>query len=284
MNSKIEIKDKVGVSSGIKVASFLKHVRKTNPHTHNSYLELVYLSKGDGQHTIDTNAYCIAPPVLYVIKENQLHFWDISSEPEGFVLIIKKVFVDQYCDYELRYLISRLQYHPEMDVAKEDAPTINTLFELLISEAENSCKPRTPFLSLLKALMAKILSSQTLQHLPANSDIYSRFTELLFSSKDLINSVAHYANLLNTTPQNLNAACKKETGNSASTILASRIIAEANRLLLYTQLSVSEISYMLGFHDNSHFSKYFKKNTGKAPSILRRHHLSTKDFSNIPFQ
>lgn len=269
MSVKIETKDKAPEASTIKISAFKKHIRKTNPHTHNNYLELLYLTKGTGKHTINTNTYEIAAPVLYIIRENELHFWDIDTEPDGFVLIIKKAFVDQHYDYELGYLLSQLKYQSQWKIPHENTPTLNTLFELLISENSAAAKPGTTLLSLLKALVSKFLQDQPL-HQPATNSQCARFTELLSYPDNLVNSVAHYAKLLHTSPQNLNASCKKVTGNTAYAILAHHIISEARRLLLYTQLSISEIAYKLGFKDNSHFSKYFRKNTGTNPMALRK--------------
>ncbi|MDW7690808.1 helix-turn-helix domain-containing protein [Flammeovirgaceae bacterium SG7u.111] len=81
--------------------------------------------------------------------------------------------------------------------------------------------------------------------------------------------MAHYAELLHTTPQNLNTICRKESNKSATDILSSFIISEAKRLLLYTGMSVTEIAYSLNFKDNSHFTKYFKRNTGVTPNSFR---------------
>ncbi len=270
MHSEIKIKDKAKDTRGIKAAPFRKHIRKTLPHTHNSYLELVYLTKGSGEHTIDTHTYEILPPVVYLIAEKQLHFWNIDSEPEGFVLILKKAFVDQYLNYELKHLISQLKYHLRLEIAGGDVKTINTLFELLVSEIDGLDRVGNIVPDLLGALITKILGSCPIKQTPAGGSLFSKFTELLSSATYLFNNVAHYAKLLHTTPQNLNAACKKETGNTASNILANHIISEANRLLMYTRLPISEIAYTLGFKDNSHFSRYFKKKTNATPSALRK--------------
>lgn len=45
-------------------------------------------------------------------------------------------------------------------------------------------------------------------------------------------------------------------------------IAEAERLLRTTDLSISEVAYKVGFNDPSFFSKTFKKITGKTPSSV----------------
>ena len=271
MHSHIEIKDKAKHSTGNKVEAFRKQTRKTNPHKHNSYFELVYLSEGDGFHTIDANSYAIETPVIFVIRQDQLHFWDIITEPDGYVLILKKAFADQFFDHELSYLFSQLTYHPKIALPAAEANTVNQIFTLLVRELKEADHPGITFLSLLKALIAKILDNRpSTGQMNGSGKLYSDFAQHLASQTKWVNSVSHYAGILHTTPQNLTAACKKETGKSASAVLSEHIISEARRLLLYTSLSVSEIAYQLGFKDNSHFSKYFKKNTGQGPSLVRK--------------
>jgi AraC family transcriptional activator of pobA len=122
---------------------------------------------------------------------------------------------------------------------------------------------------LLKALLAKILEVSMLQISNTKTDLFHSFRELLGQTAEIKNNVAHYADILNTTPQNLNAICRKAVNQSATEVLAEHIISEAKRLLFYTNLSVSEISFTLHFSDSSHFVKYFKRFTGHTPQAFR---------------
>lgn len=269
MNYPIEIKDKAKHTKGIKIEAFRKNVRTTAPHKHHSYIELVYLSAGSGSHTIDADAFLIKPPVLHIIKQDQLHFWNIHSEPAGYVLILKKIFIDQHFDHELNYLLSRLSSCSALNIDPGKATVIESLFELLVQENETTEKQNAVLIHLLKALLTKLLQQLPSSATKSQGNLYFSFCEQLSASKNLINNVAHYARQLHTTPQNLNAACKRQTGKPASVIISAHIVSEASRLLRYTQQSVSEIAYQLGFKDNSHFTKYFKKNTGSTPSQIR---------------
>ncbi|MGE8377178.1 MAG: helix-turn-helix domain-containing protein, partial [Sphingobacterium sp.] len=58
----------------------------------------------------------------------------------------------------------------------------------------------------------------------------------------------------------------------ASQILATYIIKEAKRLIFYTNNSIAEIAFVLGFSDKSNFSKYFKRYTDLTPSEFKRQH------------
>lgn len=49
-------------------------------------------------------------------------------------------------------------------------------------------------------------------------------------------------------------------------------IEEAKKLLLKTNMPISDIAYSLGYNTPQDFSKFFKKNTGKTPTDLRESH------------
>ncbi len=268
MKTELEIKDKTRQTEEIKIAPFRKHIRKTSPHKHNSYFEIIYLTKGQGSHTIDTKEYEIKPPAVFTIRKEQVHFWNIKTEPEGFVLIIKKSFIENCLDKEVKRLISELS--AQTCLFPKDNVAID-IFKLLLNENKERKTPNRPLTDgLLKALLAKLLESATPTiSKNSNSTIFEKFINLLSKENELTNKVNHYSKLLNTTPQNLNAICRKETGQSSAEILSEHIINEAKRLLLYTDITVSEIAHRLDFKDNSHFSKYFKRHVENTPIGFR---------------
>lgn len=271
MKTELEIKDKTRQTEGLKIAPFRQHIRKTSPHKHNNYFEIIYLMKGEGSHTIDTKEYEIKPPVIFTIRKEQVHFWDIKTEPEGFVLIIKKSFIDNCLDKDIKRLISELSAQTCL-FPKDNAASV--IFKLLQYEYQEKKTLNRPIIDgLLKALLAKFLESATPTiSKNGNNTIFQKYIDLLSKENELTNRVNHYARLLSTTPQNLNAICRKETGQSATEILSEQIINEAKRLLLYTDFTVSEISSKLDFKDNSHFSKYFKRHVGNTPIGFREAH------------
>jgi AraC-like DNA-binding protein len=268
----LTIKDKSEHSRFLKAAPFRKNTRKTEPHKHNSYFELVYLSAGRGYHTIDNRRYEVRPPVLFFIRHEQVHHWelDAGAEPDGYVVILKKAFFEQSMDGELKKLLATVS---RLTCAYlEENPTIHQLFELLAREnATENDQTFSMTEGLLKALFVKIVQVARpvveQNHRPA--DLYQAFTELLAGDQPVKNNVAHYAALLNTTPQNLNAVCRKAVDRPAAGVLAESIIDEARRLLAYTDNTIAEVSFALSFKDPSHFVKYFKRHTGHTPQAFR---------------
>lgn len=270
MSTALRVIDKIHQQS-IKIAPFKKDTRKTQPHKHNSYFEIIYLSAGSGFHAIDLIKYPVRPPVVFTVRKEQVHHWELETEPEGFVLILKKEFVDQSLDGQLKTLLGEISASPCVQLTEDTA--IGQLFQMLTDEHQTTQNNNTAVVEgLLKALLGKILHTAVLPpSLPGKKEnLFQDLQQLLSQDKQLRNSVSHYASALHTSPQNLNAACRKAGGESASQVLAGFIISEAKRLLIYTEMTVSEIALRVDFKDDSHFVKFFKRHTRQTPNVFRQ--------------
>lgn len=265
------INDKIESSKVLKVAPFKKGIRKTTPHKHNNYFEIVYLSQGSGYHYIDLNKYAIKPPVMFFIRQEQVHYWEMASEPEGYVVIIRKPFVEKSLDNELKSLLAQIS--SDCCLQLTDTGTIEKLFQLLTEEHNADGSNHFQITEgLLKSLLAKVLdvAKPVSAKQERKSDLFQSFIQLLSAGNGVKNKVAYYAEKLNTTPQNINAACQKNIQKPAAEVLAEFVLNEAKRLLLYTDKTISEIAFALEFTDPSHFVKYFKKIVGTTPHAFRQ--------------
>jgi AraC-like DNA-binding protein len=67
----------------------------------------------------------------------------------------------------------------------------------------------------------------------------------------------------------LNALFKSVTGKTVMQYLEELRIREAKLLLTHSSLTIDGISKKLAFYDQFHFSRTFKKHTGKSPSTFK---------------
>jgi len=81
-----------------------------------------------------------------------------------------------------------------------------------------------------------------------------------------------YTSAFNISESQLNDICNKHFNCGLKRILQNRLMQEARKLLLSSDLSVSEIAYKLNFEDNSYFNKVFKSKTGITPKKFRDIH------------
>lgn len=91
---------------------------------------------------------------------------------------------------------------------------------------------------------------------------YNFLVEQHFKTK---HTVAEYADLLHKSPKTLSNIFKKLSSKTPLQFIKDRRMLEARRLLTYTDKTVSEIGYELGFSDLQSFSRFFKNEEGISP-------------------
>jgi len=137
-------------------------------------------------------------------------------------------------------------------------------------------------LAYLNTLLSELNSAYFKNREPANilNTNLSKFIEFKLvvethlTEQPSINAIAEKLAL---TTNSLYRIVKEYAGTSPKDYFINRLIAEAQRKLRYSNISVKELAYELGFNDPDYFSRLFKKSTGKSASeFLPRQDLSGK--------
>ena len=109
-----------------------------------------------------------------------------------------------------------------------------------------------------------------------NNDIISRFEvyidDYLRSGKaesEGLPNVTVCADAMHLSPNYFSDLIRKITGKSALDLIHSTVTSIAKEMIYDGSLSLSEIAYRLGFKYPQHFSRFFKRNTGKTPNQYR---------------
>lgn len=125
----------------------------------------------------------------------------------------------------------------------------------------------------LFALNNKILSDFTARVREAKKREYSRpviaCQDYIFKHLYDNISVSEVSHALRLSTSYLSQLFKKEVGMPLSEFIHHQKIEEAKRLLASPDYSILDIGTLLSFHDQSHFTKLFKKITGTTPRKYR---------------
>ena len=103
----------------------------------------------------------------------------------------------------------------------------------------------------------------------SQAEIIREFNYLVEGHFSKHHDVAFYASKLNKSPKTLSNLFAIVSERPPLNIIHDRIMVHARRQINYTNLSIKEIAYELGYEDIQTFSRFFKNKEGISPAQYR---------------
>ena len=234
-------------------------------HRH-SYHEIFLFRKGSGVHMIDLQQVDLVPPCLHLVAPGQVHKLDRSADLEGMVVLFDPHFDHPSInDPRIRSLLRPGTCPPHIPLT---STAIDEAFHWAGAiEAEGSADRH--FASEIQANLLSVFLLKCLQWSDAacprsdlaEPDPVERFVALADEKFLEWKRVQQYASELAISPGYLNELVKRKFGRNASQVLNDRLVLEAKRLLLHSDLTVKEVSYTLQMQDPAYFTRMFRMTT-----------------------
>lgn len=257
-----------------------RNFKVSYPHRHDDFYEILFLTQGEGIHTIDFQQYAIRPNTIFFLSPGQIHELALSEDVQGYIILFTSSFyhfnkTDPHKLFELPFFYNLSQETPPIYLDNAECiQTLTNLFREAISENKQYLSDKD---EAIRALLDLILIqckriyplSQQDEKTNKGKIMVKRFKQLIEEKCKENLSVKDYANLLAISPNYLSETVKSVTGRTSTDLINDRMILEIKRLLKHTDMGISEIAYSLNFADQSYFSKYFKKLTGLSPLEFR---------------
>lgn len=245
------------------------------PHKH-SFYEILWITKGKSNHTIDYKNYELEKNTLFFISPGQLHLFEDWQDIEGYCILFTEGFFSQIFQnknilFELSYL-DNLYSNPFLKIGDEEKSKLQPIVDLLLKEKSEESVQALLFV-LLKQIQSLYLSNRANKNSKNQIIIFKKFKNLVEQNFNKYLSLTEYANQLNISPNTLNSVVKSICNKTASHIIDERIVLEAKQLLQFSDDNISQITDKLGFEDSSYFARYFKKHTSTSPLEFRKLHL-----------
>lgn len=251
------------------------------PHRHDNFFEILFITNGNGSHTIDFKKYNVKPNTIFFLSPGQIHELDLTPDVAGYIFLFTADFyhfnkTDANKLFELPYFFYEKMGSPPLYLQnEEDRNNIENLFAKACEENMHSQGDKKEVIRAYLDLILIFCKRKYIQPTAADESLQKgrllvkKFKQLIEEQCTQNLSISEYAAILNITPSHLSEVVKSITGRTSSDLINDRMVLEIKRLLKYSDLTINEIAYKLNFADQSYFAKYVKKNTQLSPKELR---------------
>jgi AraC family transcriptional activator of pobA len=241
------------------------------PHIHTQLFQLSFIESATTAFVnFEEERHILTPPCLVYVPQNTVHGFDFTPDAQGSVIVAAVSFIE-FLFKESPNILSHLS-KPQILTGAFDLKIIDKIrLELQDNLPERTAALRTYFGFLLMEIFR--FSNRKNHFLSGNNrhlQHFNNFQKCVKSTHSLKKTIAEYAQELGITPVHLNRICQSVAGKSASQIVHNHLVMEAERYLKRSDLSVSEVAYLLNFENLSYFTKLFKKHTGMTPKTFKK--------------
>lgn len=246
------------------------HDWEFTPHRHARLHQVLLLRTGAGMVTLDGAKHTLAAMTVVNVPTGIVHGYSFAPGTDGLVVTFATEMLDQslHPSEGLRPVLARASVVPQAD-----ARLVRSMDQIAaIFTARDFA--RAQMLRALVALLLGQIAGAMMLAAPSDSAVepavLTRFQTLLDENFTRHWSVADYARALAISTTHLTRLARAATGQPASALIEERLVREARRNLVYTNLSVSQIAYALGFDDPAYFSRVFTRSMGLSPRAFRQ--------------
>lgn len=243
------------------------------PHAHADLNHIFHITAGAGVMKVEARAIAFAAPCLVLVPSGVVHGFVFEAESAGSVLTIADSYLRELCAREPDF--TRLFLAPAQ--AALPAPSgVGASLAALSRELNWTAPGRSAALEAhLMTVMVEALrllaQAQTVDPsaIGAQAALVARYRALIDAHYKEGLSIDDYAERLGVSRNRLRDACTKVAGTTLTALVNDRVLLEAKRALLYSNMSISEVAFHVGFDDPAYFSRFFRRAAGQTPSHFR---------------
>ena len=251
------------------------HNWQIRPHQHHSLFQILYLKAGKARMRIDDDELDMRAGHVALVPQMCIHGFRFAPNAQGHVLTLAYPLVERRGGDAGAALLALRRPHLHSLPAGEEGASLRAHFSTIDREYHGVAAHRElaleALLAVLLAWLARQIAPPAPQAIQASRGArhFSGFCNLIEAAYAQQHPVAWYAGQLGITAAHLNVLCRQTAGRSALELVHERLLLEARRSLVYTSMSVSQVSYALGFADPAYFTRFFKQRTGLSPKAFR---------------
>lgn len=221
-------------------------------------LDLQDITLTDGQLLFAMPNQVFTPPA----KTDDLKYFKVVFDentlallPQQFPFLVnplnsQTIIFDDTVRERIRNVFGILNQILQVDKHSTDTEVVLAYLNLLLAELNSAYFKNKEPVAILNTNLSKFIE-------------FKLVVETHLTQQPSVNAMAEKLAL---TTNSLYRIVKEYSGVSPKDFFTNRLMIEAQRKLHYSNLSVKELAYELGFNDPDYFSRLFKKCTGKSVS------------------
>lgn len=272
-----------GVPPGVEVLDFPGLISRATGHDVEMYSpkrhefhELIAVRGGTLRTSVDFSERELTAGDWLWVRPGQVHQYRSDlREAEGRIILFVASFLGTATAEAAS--VDRGTWHspPELAAAERDA--LWQTLDLLDGEYRQwGDLPREIHVEVLRHLVScLVLRLAHLRGGPRDADrggeAFLRFQQEVEADFTRTHRVEDYADRLGYSVRTLTRATQAAVGRGAKRFIDDRVLLEAKRLLVHTDLSAAAVGSRLGFPDPTVFAKFFRQRTDRTPAAFRAH-------------
>ena len=239
---------------------------------------IYWIKEGKGTYNIDFESYSFDGNVLFFLSPGQVFSVDSEKIKEAYKInFVRDFYCIQTHDKEVScngVLFNNIYETPFVKPSKDETAKLNLILEHLIDEFQQQ---ETAQYDMLQAYLKQfiILSVRVKKGNYSIKDdtetkLFKDFSTLVDLNFKKEHSVTYYGERLGLSPKSITKHFQKIGVNTPSDYIKNRIVLEAKRQLIYSDHSVKQIAYDLGFNDPAYFTRFFTKAATISPLQFKK--------------
>ncbi|MGL5912661.1 MAG: AraC family transcriptional regulator [Bacteroidales bacterium] len=244
------------------------------PHRTDFY-EIIFIESGESVQMLDFAPIQVSKGQILFIGKNQVVRFDTSTSYSGKIALFTDMFFSRV-DCEVSRMKLQNLFSPftgNMPIVANEV--LNSLFSLLQQEfnATHDGFQADLIHSLLNAFLIETARQSLNESNISKGKDYAialQFSKLVEEHYHTLRKVNDYLDIMRITAKPLSKALQSTIGKTPKQYLDERILLEAKRLLVYSNESIKEVSFLLNFDEATNFSKFFREQTGLSPAEFKK--------------
>lgn len=278
--TEVPFRPSVGAPPGAAVLDFAGLLARARGHDLDAYApmrlsfhQLITVRSGTLRCSADFTGHELTEGSWMWVRPGQIHqFRSDLTAAEGTVVLFPPGYLDA-----ATATAARLDRHTrQLPLIPEgaDAHAVRGALDLLENEYRAMAGPLEAHIETVRHLVAVLVLR--LAHLPgaegdgdAGSEAFRRFRRAVEHDFARTHRVEDYAARLGYSVRTLTRATRAAAGCGAKRFIDDRVLLEAKRLLVHSNLSATAVGERLGFPDATVFTKFFRRRAGETPAGFR---------------